>query len=458
MRRDPTEFRKRFAAYKNGKLPYKGGRPSAISEVDKSDADFAERLRSNWRQETWDWEGSGKAVTHKIGSADNIVYPNVQTTKGGGLIDFTNPIWKGVVDPLNRAIINKDYVPMKTEQDAIWFGPNYKKYYPKFKDGKLPKYGDGTPEDEIEEIIKKQLEQRSDATAVQRQEPVQSIKRNFIAEAQRKHAAEAVGPDMRSSYRRKQSQAAKQYANQQYQKAKDDAKRAEGLEQMMKTVSPSTYIEATTGQDLGTVGRFVTDAAVFGLPGVLKHGISKVLSTPILGKWVYNIPEDANMAYRIMGPLERDWLMQGNELSTRATNIATEAEAAAARTKGRINLFKAGAEHGGRKQFAKGQPWHANTTTHGEKQILAIPGEDLPWVSGKHYRGPQGNGWGAGEISFDEAPFGSHIDLLTDETGFSGINPSQLSGSVIYSPFHMFGKKLGYRMLYPKNTSTDNIL
>lgn len=143
MRKDPTEFRKRFAAWKNGEQPYKGGRPSAISEVDKSDADFAERLRSNWRQETWDWEGSGKAVTHKIGSADNIVYPNVQTTKGGGLIDFTNPIWKGVVDPLNRAIINKDYVPMKTEQDAIWFGPNYKEYYPKFKDGKLPGYKDG---------------------------------------------------------------------------------------------------------------------------------------------------------------------------------------------------------------------------------------------------------------------------------------------------------------------------
>jgi len=35
-----------------------------------------------------------------MGSADNIVYPNVQTTEGGGLIDFTNPIWKGVVDPL----------------------------------------------------------------------------------------------------------------------------------------------------------------------------------------------------------------------------------------------------------------------------------------------------------------------------------------------------------------------
>ena len=63
-----------------------------------------------------------------------------------------------------------------------------------------------------------------------RQEVVEPVKRDFIAEAQRKHAAEAVGPDTRSSYQQKQSQAAKQYANEQYQKAKDDAKRAEGLE------------------------------------------------------------------------------------------------------------------------------------------------------------------------------------------------------------------------------------
>lgn len=112
--------------------------------------------------------------------------------------------------------------------------------------------------------------EKADATTVQRQEPVQPIKRNFIAEAQRKHAAEIVGPDMRSSYQRKQSQAAKQYANQQYQKAKDDAKRAEGIEQMMKTVSPSTYVEAATGQDLGTTGRLITDAAAFGLPGAVK--------------------------------------------------------------------------------------------------------------------------------------------------------------------------------------------
>jgi hypothetical protein len=78
-----------------------------------------------------------------MSDADNIVYPNVQTTKGGGLIDFTNPIWHGNVDPYWRAIKNNDYVPMKSEQDAMWFGPNYKKYYPGFRNGKLPKFEDG---------------------------------------------------------------------------------------------------------------------------------------------------------------------------------------------------------------------------------------------------------------------------------------------------------------------------
>ena len=170
--------------------------------------------------------------------------------------------------------------------------------------------------------------------------------------------------------------------------------------------------------------------------------------------WTYNIPENPNMAYRRMGPLERDWLMEGNELSTRSTNALTEAEEEAARTAAtrsgrRFTLFKAGAEHGGRKQFSKGRPWNGTTVTHGEEQILAIPGKDLPWVSGKHFRGPHGKGFGAGEVPFEEAPFGSHIDLLTEE-GYTGVNPSLLEGSVIYSPFKIFGRNFGYKKLYPK--------
>jgi len=70
-------------------------------------------------------------------------------------------------------------------------------------------------------------------------------------------------------------------------------------------------------------------------------------------------------------------------------------------------------------------------------------------VSGRHYNGPQGYSFGAGEIPFEEAPFGSHIDLLTDEAGFSGVNPSLIDGSVIYSPFNLFGRNFGYKLLKP---------
>jgi hypothetical protein len=175
--------------------------------------------------------------------------------------------------------------------------------------------------------------------------------------------------------------------------------------------------------------------------------------------WTYRIPENPNMAYRRMGPLERDWLMEGNELSTRSTNALTEAEreTAVAAEKAtnpnrRFVLFKAGAEHGGRKQFAKGQPWRGTTVTNGEEQVLAIPGEGLPWVSGRHYKGPQGTGFKVGKVPFEEAPFGSHIDLLTEE-GYTGVNPSLLDGSVIYSPFKIFRHDFGYKKLYPRSTT-----
>lgn len=80
---------------------------------------------------------------------------------------------------------------------------------------------------------------------------------------------------------------------------------------------------------------------------------------------------------------------------------------------------------------------------------MAIPGKNLKWVSGRHYNGPQGRGFSVGEVPFEEAPFGSHIDLLTNEAGFSGVNPSMLNGSVIYSPFNILGRDFGYKILKP---------
>ena len=119
--------------------------------------------------------------------------------------------------------------------------------------------------------------EQPDATTVQRQEPVQPIKRDFVAEATRKHAAEAVGPDTRSQYQREQSQSAKQYANQQYQKAKDDAKRAEGLKNLLTLTQPSTYIEAATGKDLGDAGRLAADLAFGGVVTIPKKISSRAI-------------------------------------------------------------------------------------------------------------------------------------------------------------------------------------
>ena len=243
--------------------------------------------------------------------------------------------------------------------------------------------------------------EKTDATTIQRQEPVQPIKRDFIAEAQRKHAAEAVGPDTRSSYQRKQSQAAKQYANQQHQKAKDDAKRAEGMEQMMKTISPSTYVEAATRQDLGTVGRLATDAVAFGLPGAAKAAVNLAIrkGTPILAaammkKGIYDATKNGgiqvgksyfknpNSWYRVTQLPEiqtirelghnvttRDWELYPSIADRWRTGIL-EAKAIPGTginegyfvvpKKQGIDLTKVGSAHGNRSQAAKGQIWSGN--------------------------------------------------------------------------------------------------
>jgi hypothetical protein len=39
-----------------------------------------------------------------------------------------------------------------------------------------------------------------------------------------------------------------------------------------------------------------------------------------------------------------------------------------------------------------------------------MPGHNLPWVKGRHYRNSQGIRE-SGSVAFEEAPIGSHIDL-----------------------------------------------
>lgn len=150
--------------------------------------------------------------------------------------------------------------------------------------------------------------------------------------------------------------------------------------------------------------------------------------------WFSSIPADENYAYRIMEQAEVDDLMAGNELRTASSNPKLEAireQQKAALKEKRFSLFKSGQEHGGRKQFAKGEPWGTNnagtTVTHGEKNYLAMPGHNLPWYGGRHNKVTRG------QVSFEDAPFGSHIDLLTED-GLSGVNPSKINNSFIFSP------------------------
>ena len=171
-------------------------------------------------------------------------------------------------------------------------------------------------------------------------------------------------------------------------------------------------------------------------------------SNPKIGDWSLKIPEDPSKAYRIMGPYEAKWLEEGNELSLHDTNPNymdfAEKQSQIKVGNHKFSFFKAAQEHGGRKQFAKGKPWGSTTTTNGVRHYLAIPGDNLPWISGRHYRGPEGAGFKAGKINFKDAPIGSHIDIKANDNGYTGIIPKNMSGSVIYYPNKIFGKDFGY--------------
>ena len=86
-----------------------------------------------------------------------------------------------------------------------------------------------------------------------------------------------VQPDYRSQYQQNSAQKEAQYTAQQYQKQKDDAKRTEGIQNLLKLTQPSTYIEAISGIDLGDAGKLATDLAIGGITAVPKKISIKVL-------------------------------------------------------------------------------------------------------------------------------------------------------------------------------------
>lgn len=128
------------------KVPaYEDGGKSIVDEVNKSDANFVQRLKSPTRQTIPNWEDQYRVLpweksvsTHKLSVWDNAngggtIVPDVQEVNGK-LIDFTRPPYNNRA-AVENALKTGDYVDLPKFEDALWYTENYKRYYPRFEDG-----------------------------------------------------------------------------------------------------------------------------------------------------------------------------------------------------------------------------------------------------------------------------------------------------------------------------------
>ena len=99
-----------------------------IDTINNSSPEFLERLRNNDRRSIHNPDGTFS--THVLGSADNIVFPEIMDVNGK-LVDNRSMPWQSA---MRYAIKNNDYIEFPTEGDARYFGEHYKKYFPKFFD------------------------------------------------------------------------------------------------------------------------------------------------------------------------------------------------------------------------------------------------------------------------------------------------------------------------------------
>lgn len=97
-----------------------------IDTMNNSSPEFLERLRNNDRRSIHNPDGTSS--THVLGSADNIVFPEIMDVNGK-LVDNRSMPWQSA---MRYAIKNNDYIEFPTEGDARYFGEHYKKYYPEF--------------------------------------------------------------------------------------------------------------------------------------------------------------------------------------------------------------------------------------------------------------------------------------------------------------------------------------
>lgn len=110
-----------------------------VNRVNKSSANFVNRLKDSNRKYIKDWE-SERIATHKLGVStdehgNNYIYPEVQEINGK-LIDFTRPPYHpfaGMISAEERG----DTVRVNSIEDGLLFTENYKNYYPKGNTFKL---------------------------------------------------------------------------------------------------------------------------------------------------------------------------------------------------------------------------------------------------------------------------------------------------------------------------------
>lgn len=187
MMKDPTEFRNRFAAWKDGKKPYDGGR---IAEVvitpDQEYNQFLNTLPDNQRvtpeenyttHRYWELNDKPKNFSQAIQKGMYTMEPDgwhantVQENKKTGEIEFMKP-W-------NHSSIGYEYNWYRSsDPEAVEFRKQYKhvpsvpnaKYVPRFKDRKLPGYYLGRNDFK---------EEKADATTVNKPMIVLPVKRIF---------------------------------------------------------------------------------------------------------------------------------------------------------------------------------------------------------------------------------------------------------------------------------------
>lgn len=108
---------------KTANYPYE---QRVIDIMNNSSPEFLERLRNNDKRSIKNSDGTYS--THVLGSADNIVFPQIQDVNGV-LVDYRSMPWESA---MRYAIKNNDYIEFPTEGDARYFAEHYKKYFPAF--------------------------------------------------------------------------------------------------------------------------------------------------------------------------------------------------------------------------------------------------------------------------------------------------------------------------------------